>query len=221
MAIAAGAVKTLSASAPIYRVRPIPAPSDVRYSSDVGPPPPEKAKQNRMSAAGIPMFYGSDDPDTALAETRDSSYRHYAIAEFRSQRELRMLDLTTLTAVPPFFELGNRGVREEMKFLHRFAEDISLPVEDPDAVHIEYVPTQAVTEYFRTVFREGDRKLDGIAYRSARRPGGRSLVLFATADDVVPARLEQEAGQQPSVSQLVREASDKSWLALRQVWFVS
>lgn len=35
---------------------------------ELGPPPERFAKQNRMSPAGIPMFYGSDDKRTALAE---------------------------------------------------------------------------------------------------------------------------------------------------------
>jgi hypothetical protein len=62
-------------------------------------------------------------------------------------------------------------------------------------VHIEYVPTQAATEYFRSVFTDGGRNIDGIVYWSARRPDHRSLVIFATSDDVVPARVDLEAGQ--------------------------
>jgi hypothetical protein len=174
-----------------------------------------------MSAAGIPMFYGSDDPKTAVAEIRESSSSLYAIAEFRAERDCRMLDLTNLPAIPRFFELGNRDVREQMEFLHRLAEDISLPVEDRDSVHIEYVPTQVVTEYFRAVFTDGSRKLDGIVYWSARRPGHRSLVIFATSDDIVPARIQLAAGRL-SVLQLARDESDRvPWLALKEVRFVS
>jgi hypothetical protein len=221
IAVAAGAVKTHPSSTPIFRARSVAARSEIGRSSHLGPPPPEKASQNRMSAAGIPMFYGSDDPDTAVTEIRESSSSLYAVSEFRAERDYRMLDLTALPDIPTFFELGNRDFREQMEFLHRFAEDISLPVEDQDSVHIEYVPTQVVTEYFRAVFTDGGRHLDGIVYWSARRPGHRSLVIFATSDDVVPARIELEAGQ-PSVSELDREQSDRTpWLALRDVRFIS
>jgi hypothetical protein len=217
IAVAAGALKTMPVSMPIFRARPIATPSEIRRSSDIGPPPPEKAKQNRMSAAGIPMFYGSDDPETAVTEARESPSPLYAVGEFRAERDVRVLDLTALPDIPAFFELGNRDLREEMKFLHSFADDISLPVKDPDSVHIEYVPTQAATEYFRSVFTDGGRNIDGIVYRSARRAGHRSLVLFATSDDVVPARVELDAGHL-SVSELAREESDRvPWLALKTV----
>ena len=36
-------------------------------------------------------------------------------------------------------------------FLHHVAEDISCPIARDDRVHIEYVPTQVVTEYLLTV----------------------------------------------------------------------
>jgi hypothetical protein len=220
IAVAAGAVKTLPSSMPIFRARSVAARSEIGSSSHLGPPPPEKASQNRMSAAGIPMFYGSDDPETAVTEIREPSSSLYAVAEFRAERDSRMLDLTALPDVPTFFELGNRDVREQMEFLHRFAEDISLPVADQDSVHIEYVPTQVVTEYFRAVFTDGGRHLDGIVYWSARRPGHRSLVFFATSEDVVPAQIELEAGQL-SVTELDREPSDRiPWLALRNVRFI-
>ncbi len=46
-------------------------------------------------------------------------------------------------------------------------------------MHIEYVPTQVVTEFLRTTKLPEVVKLDGILYRSSRRDGGISLVLFA------------------------------------------
>jgi|SRR5471030_15803 len=49
--------------------------------------------------------------------------------------------------------------------------------------HVDYAPSQVVSEYFALVFQsDGDgSKLDGIVYPSAVRPGGRNLVLFPTA----------------------------------------
>ena len=54
--------------------------------SDLGPPPLEKANQaNRMSPAGIPMFYGCDDEDTALRETA-SEVGDFAVGELETMR---------------------------------------------------------------------------------------------------------------------------------------
>jgi hypothetical protein len=49
--------------------------------------------------------------------------------------------------------------------------------------HIDYVPTQVVTEYFRHVFKDGDgQPVKGILYPSARQDGGVCCVLFFEAD---------------------------------------
>ena len=71
-----------------------------------------------------------------------------------------------------------------LRFLHRLADDISRPIARDDRVHIEYVPTQVVTEFLRTTKLPEGAKLDGIRYRSSRRDGGISLVLFADRRNV-------------------------------------
>ena len=61
--------------------------------------------------------------------------------------------------------------------------------------HIEYVPTQILTEHFRKEVAALDGSpLDGIVYPSARRRGGKSLVVFRSRDDLDPATL---SGQEP------------------------
>jgi hypothetical protein len=69
--------------------------------------------------------------------------------------------------------------REELIFLEKFVEAISQPVEKDGCEHIDYVPSQVVSEYFALIFQVSRGKhLDGIVYPSAVRPGGRNLVLF-------------------------------------------
>jgi hypothetical protein len=52
-------------------------------------------------------------------------------------------------------------------------------------VHVEYVPTQVVTEYVRTVVHVKGRKIDGIRYHSSRKHAGTALVLFAGQDHLI------------------------------------
>ena len=99
-----------------------------------------------------------------------------------------ILDLADVPPVPSIFE----SIRDTLEydprpsaiFLNYFATELSKPIERDDRVHVEYIPTQVITEYFRTEFvHEGD-KIDGIRYRSARRSDHCSLVLFASQDDL-------------------------------------
>lgn len=191
----------------VYRARF--RPEGVRFTTptDLGPPPQSKAKQNRMSPAGIAMFYGSEDVLTAIEEVYEKA-GDYAVGEFALLRSVRILDLHQLPPVPSFFDETLGHGRDWLRFLRSFARDISKPIERDDLVHIEYVPTQVVTEYFRTQVRYGDQPIDGIAYDSSRNHGHRSYVLFATQEDL---RLPD------SVQDLepdARERQEKAWLRL-------
>ena len=54
---------------PLYRARRQKPGERLRTRGELGPPPQEKATvANRMSPPGIVMFYGSDEPETALRE---------------------------------------------------------------------------------------------------------------------------------------------------------
>ncbi|HBI18251.1 RES domain-containing protein [Sandaracinobacter neustonicus] len=149
----------------------------------IGAPPAEFATQsNRMSPAGIPMFYGAFDAATATAETFDPQAHAgqvLSIGSFRPVRALRVLDLAELPEVPSVFEPAGRKLIHTLRFLRAFARDIAKPIARDGREHIEYVPTQIVTEYFRRVFRTAEgHALDGIIYRSSRNPSDRAFVLF-------------------------------------------
>ena len=163
---------------------------DSRYETpgELGPPPFEKANQpNRMSPAGIPMFYGCADEETALRETAAGS-GCYAIGQFETLRETAILDLTALPAVPGLFAESPDGAevppRRALRFLHHIAQEVSRPIERGDRVHVEYVPTQVVTEFIRTQATSDGSKLDGIRYESSVHAGHVSYVLFADQSDV-------------------------------------
>ncbi|QCB54627.1 RES domain-containing protein [Sphingopyxis sp. PAMC25046] len=151
--------------------------------AEIGTPPAQFAMQsNRMSPAGIPMFYGAFDVDTARLETFDPDHHAgqiLSIGTFRATRALRVLDLADLPDIPSVFEEDSHHCIHPLRFLHAFARDIVKPIARDGREHIEYVPTQIVTEYFRRVFRDADDcVIDGIIYSSSREGGERAFVLF-------------------------------------------
>lgn len=156
---------------------------------ELGPPPTEGATQsNRMSPPGIVMFYVSDDSETALRETATGP-ADFVIAEFETTREMRILDLADLPPVPTIFQAIpdtlEYNPREVLIFLHEIAREISKRIDRDDRVHVEYVPTQVVTEYFRTVELEDGGRLDGVRYSSSRHLDHASLVLFADQRNLI------------------------------------
>ena len=185
-----GLIKTLPRGKKIFRARI--SPNKLKaVVEELGPPPRDKAIQsNRMSPAGIPMFYGSMDEKTAIAEIcdkKDRSNKYITVATFKTLKKLTVIDLTDLPELPSLFDKEKRHLRTPLKFLRSFLLDFSKPIkkDDDDREHIEYVPTQVVTEYFRHVFRQGPKKIEGIIYQSAQKRNGKSCVLFCDSEKCI------------------------------------
>ena len=185
-----GLVVDLPAQSRMFRAREQEAGERHRTAWSLGPPPLERAKANRMSPAGIVMLYVSDDAETALRETADAP-GIFAIGDFETKKLVPIIDLTRLPEVPSIFTdpyQEDAYVREELLFLWDFARDIARPIERDDRIHIEYVPTQVVTEYVRTSVRGADGSpVIGIRYSSSRNEGQNSLVLFADRLHIEPS----------------------------------
>jgi hypothetical protein len=184
-----GAFVTLPAGSRVYRARRQPKGESYRTAGTLGPPPLEHAIQtNRMSPPGVVMTYAADDAETALAETADEPGT-FAIGTFTIERDALILDLTRLPRAPSVFaELPDTleyDPRLQLNFLRSISRDISRPIARDNRVHVEYVPTQVVTEYVRTVVRMKGQKIDGIRYHSSRKHAGTALVLFANQDHLI------------------------------------
>jgi hypothetical protein len=197
-------ITQLPSGSPLYRVRR-PMPGEVlSTAADLGPPK-EATSSNRMNPPGIVMFYVSDNPETALRERAKDPAKDpgvYVIAEFKTLRAATILDLAAIPAVPSIFasipDSLEYDPRAPAMFLNYFAAEVSKPIAGDDRIHVEYIPTQVITEYFRTEFLHGGQRIDGIRYRSARHADHCSLVLFATQDDLVGGKISGTAGLHPA-----------------------
>jgi len=183
----------------LYRARQH-CPGDiVNTAAALGAPPVQYAQANRMSPAGIAMFYGAFDAATCLAEITDYDKRTSSVSYgiFTNQVPLRLIDfslpLTSPSIFNPDYSRKAKRLREGAIFLTNFIRDLQQPIEKKDP-HIEYVPTQVVCEYLRYMYKGG--QIDGLAYNSVKNPGGKCVVLFignSESVDEVPAALASPA----------------------------
>ena len=176
-----GLLGSLAVGTQLFRAR---KKDDEEFALDadqLGAPPPEKASAGRMNPAGISYLYLAFEQETALAEIKCTPSNQVAVGQFDVLRNLRILNLTKLPDLPSIFDDNRRDEREGLIFLENFIEEISKPVTKDGSEHIEYVPSQVVSEYFALVFQPAKGKhLDGILYPSSVHSGGRNLVLFPT-----------------------------------------
>lgn len=212
----AGMFVSIAAGASYVRCRPKERGNDRQFGPRcMGPPPKDDATQaNRMSPAGIPMFYGAESAEVALAETTITPGR-FAVGTFQVQRDLMLLDLRRAPQIPSLFDPVSARDRPWALFMSGFIADFQKPIErNGRDEHVEYVPTQVVTEYFRTIAQFVGAAIDGILYASTRRPGETAVVLFADTFAV-------ETGQESPVTALdnlrakiERERHDAPWLKM-------
>jgi hypothetical protein len=178
-----GMVRTLAVGTRFYRARMHDSGIEFTKVEELAPPPDNLPFTNRMNPAGIPMFYGAIERETALEEIQLNEHTAGSIGLFELLHDIRVIDLTNLPPAPGIFGEGSRREKAAIAFVHQFVRDATLPIERDGREHIEYVPTQIVTEYFRHrflyEFEPGKRlSVSGILYPSSKRQNSVNAVLF-------------------------------------------
>ena len=168
-----GLVKTLAKGTKLYRARKV---DDVRAEygfNDITSPPDNLAFPNRMSPAGISMFYASFEKDTATNECVGGDSTGLIVGTFETVNDLRVIDLTTIPEQSFWVENW-----QENQFLHHFNENITKRVDPKDTNHLQYTPTQVFTEFLRYMFRDANgEQVDGLVYGSSKTRE-KNIVLF-------------------------------------------
>lgn len=161
----------------LYRVRPL-TENVAHEFKEITCPPDSAAKQNRMSPAGISMFYAAFDERTPLLE---GSYKGdgkgwFLTGDFIPKKNLNVLDLTELPSPITFWLEGF----EEIAFLNAFHKEITRPIKRDNRIHSEYVPSQVFTESLRYMYK--GVQLDGMIYNSSL-VGKKNIVLFCNQEE--------------------------------------
>ncbi|WP_158108710.1 HEPN-associated N-terminal domain-containing protein [Vibrio furnissii] len=183
-------VTEIPTSTELVRVRIVDCAEILTSAKELGAPAREFAKMpNRMSPAGISMFYGAFDLETAISETyspKEGETKKAVCGYFKPKRDLKVIDLSKALYMPSLFDEYERDNRVYIPFVRDFMDDFTKPIDREDRAHIDYVPTQIVTEYFKFIFKyENELSVDGIIYPSSKSKGKKAIVLFANSENCV------------------------------------
>lgn len=208
--------QTISPGTIIWRVRSRDVNKLSSAPGELGPPSIEQAlASTRMSPAGIPVFYGSFDRETAIAETLQTEKangvsKFITVGRWKTVQEFRVLNLAEIPAMPSLFDAKMRRLRPTVSFLESFSDEISRPILKDGREHIEYVPTQVFTEYIKHVYRDQEGTgLDGILYKSTVREGGINCMLFITKEDCLNYVESMEPGKTKSKQKMLLETIER------------
>lgn len=173
-----------------YRVRIDKDKSKFTEFEEMGVPPSGVASAGRMNPAGISYFYTALDEETAKKEvlTEDAPY---CLATFQNKKELRLIDFVNLPPMPSIFDIGKNNERNDLLFLKELKDDLIKPVSKDGMEHVEYVPTQIISEYFRYRFLDYDGTyVDGFIYPSVKNSGGINIVIFDSDNESIKKKFE-------------------------------
>ncbi|WP_288362713.1 RES family NAD+ phosphorylase [uncultured Spongiibacter sp.] len=178
---------------PLYRARiasSIGVLRDIQASParQLGAPPANIASDQRMSPAGISVFYAATDRGTCISEIRPLVGDFAVSGEFRPLRKLKLLDLNKLPecqSVEDIYAENYVQHAHAVVFFKELVFQMSRPARRSEG-H-PYLPTQFIFEYLRVKF--GDM-VDGIVYSSVQQDQqGPCVALFpekgGVADEAV------------------------------------
>jgi len=155
---------------PLYQngefIDEIPSP----YPPERMKPVKNRAKEGRANPKGIPYLYLSTNRETALSEVRPWIGSLISVAQFRTKRDLKIVNCTVnTTSNKIYFEEPSAKDREQSVWT-QIDKAFAKPVDPSDDI-ADYVPTQIIAELFR------ENGFDGLAYRSSLGKG-HNIVLF-------------------------------------------
>jgi len=153
---------------------------------ELGIAPPIRAGHNRFSPSGIPYVYLSEDDKTIIKEIRANDGDRVGIARFRIDN-LNLVDLRKITLDTISKDLFNEKCTSQLKCsantILDFLKDITKPISKEDN-HLEYVPTQIVSEYIWSL------GYDGFIFDSSLC-SGTNYVLFKDSYSFVDYKIKQ------------------------------
>lgn len=174
---------------------------------ELGPPPGQYARANRMNSSGISVFYGAKERRSALAEVRPVVGSNVVVSKFTIVRPLHLLDLTTLESVGcdgSYFDPDFRQKAEQLGFLRTLTKRLTLPVMPGEQEHA-YLITQAVADFLASM---SEPSVDGIVFPSVQDGVGENVVLFHKASLVHELEVPPNSLIESSVSDYDYESGE-------------
>lgn len=139
---------------------------------ELGAPPKDLATAGRANSKGVSCLYLADKRKTTVKEIRAGAFDYVTIGTFRLNRNVKVLDLSTITHNSPFYAdtdkvkyLINEG------HLKKIAEDLSKPMNSNDS-DLDYLPTQYISAFAKYL------GYDGVKYISTFDESSYNVALF-------------------------------------------
>lgn len=142
--------------------------------SEMGAPPDDVASAGRANSKGQSCLYLSNNRKTTVKEIRAHAFDYVTIATFRTNREIRVLDLSSITHSSPFYSGTSKvSFLVNENHLRKIENDMAKPMSRWDS-DLDYLPTQFISDFAKFL------GYDGVKYYSTFDRTAFNLALFDT-----------------------------------------
>ena len=144
---------------------------------EMGAPPSEKASEGRINALGISCLYLGDSEKTTIHEARAGAYYYVTIGEFELLEDIVVVDLKRINKISPFSEFGYIEHSMNLVHLNKINDEMSKALRSGES-RLNYVATQYIADYIKTIEHNGKKEYSGIEYKSVMNKKGYNLAIF-------------------------------------------
>lgn len=140
---------------------------------EMGPPPAKLATAGRANSDGISCLYLANDMMTTLHEIRSRDLDYVAVASFKPNKDLKIVDLANLDNISPFTQgsFDYEWFAINMSILKKISSELAKPLRRQDS-ELDYLPAQYISDFVKSL------GLDGICYKSTLNKNGINYAIF-------------------------------------------
>ncbi|MCI7607310.1 MAG: RES family NAD+ phosphorylase [Spirochaetales bacterium] len=145
---------------------------------EMSAPPAGKSSEGRANAKGVVCLYLANDKQTVLHEVRAGLFDFVTIGKFVLQKDITIVNLRGISEISPFLnEMNFLDYAINKDYLAKIDEDMSKSLRRSDST-LDYVPTQYITDFIKSIEHNGSNEYDGIEYKSTTNSNGFNLAIF-------------------------------------------
>lgn len=145
--------------------------------SEMGAPPNKLATAGRANPEGISYLYLSDNIETTFNEIRAGAFDYVTVGEFVLKKNISVVDLTAINKIRTFSDLDFTQHAINKPHLNRINDELAKPLRRDDSP-FDYLPTQYITDFIKSIKTKGINDYDGIEYCSTMSSDGYNLAIF-------------------------------------------
>lgn len=170
--------KDYNADTILYRGRLYNCDNRLFNTNEMGAPKNQYAKEGRANSAGIRRLYLADCKDTCIHEIRAGAFDNVAIGKFKLKENISIIDFKQINDFSPFngdFDFLEYLINKPI--LYKIDKEMGRAVRSSDN-HLDYIPTQYLCDFIKTLEYQNDKKYSGVEYSSTLNPDGYNLAIF-------------------------------------------